>query len=90
MITLSEINEAYRNATPEERQEFLELIIPDLFENPVFKNRFDAQLVTSDLEIPSRLRAVEKVTGTYNFADFEEHEPTLTGVALRKLSPAPK
>ena len=77
MITLSEINEAYRNATPEERQEFFEFILPDLFENPVFKNRFDAQLVTSDLEIPSRLRIVEKVTGTYNFADFEEHEPTI-------------
>ncbi len=29
MITLSEINSAYRNGTPEERREFLELILPE-------------------------------------------------------------
>jgi hypothetical protein len=77
MITLSEINDAYRNATEEERREFINLILPDLKESPFFKAAVETVIVTSDLEIPSRLRAVEKVTGTYIFDEWEEHEPTL-------------
>jgi len=51
--------------------------IKESYKTPEFKAAVEAVIVTSDLEIPSRLRAVEKVTGTYNFADFEEHDPTL-------------
>ena len=48
------------------------------YKTPEFKGAVETVIVTSDLEIPSRLRVVEKVTGTYNFDEWEEHEPTLS------------
>jgi hypothetical protein len=75
MITLSEINAAYRNGTYEERQEFIELIIPDLFENPVFKNYFDNMLRTSELKPIKRISTTETMLGLNDFAD--EDEPTI-------------
>lgn len=76
MITLADINEAYISASNEERQEFINLILPDLKESPIFRTAVETVIVTSDLEIPSRLRAVEKVTGQWDF-EGDEHEPTL-------------
>jgi hypothetical protein len=75
MITLSEINTAYRNGTYEERQEFIELIIPDLFENPVFKNYFDNMLLTSELKPIKRISTTETMLGLNDFAD--EDVPTI-------------
>ena len=51
--------------------------IKDLYKTTEFKGAVETVIVTSDLEIPSRLRAVEKVTGTYIFEEWEEHEPTI-------------
>jgi hypothetical protein len=77
MITLSEINEAYRNATPEERREFIELILPELIKNPKFQDDFNNRIIMSPLKPVKRIAELEKVTGIYQFEDFEEHEPTL-------------
>jgi hypothetical protein len=38
---------------------------------------FDNRLITSDLEVLPRIRATEKVTGIYQFEEWEEHEPTI-------------
>ena len=51
--------------------------IKESYKTPEFKGAVETVIVTSDLEIPSRLRAVEKVTGTYNFEEWEKHEPTI-------------
>jgi hypothetical protein len=80
MITLSDINTAYRNGTPAERREFLELILPDINENHYFQTLFDAHLATSELKPIKRIATVETVLGLNDFADFEEdeqHEPNI-------------
>jgi hypothetical protein len=77
MIKLSEINDAYRNATPEERREFIELILPELIKNPKFQDDFNNRIIMSPLKPVKRIAELEKVTGIYSFEDFEEHEPTL-------------
>ena len=77
MINSSEINEAYQNATPEERQEFIELILPELIKNPEFQDDFNNRIIMSPLKPVKRIAELEKVTGIYQFEDFEEHEPTL-------------
>ena len=83
MITLSDFTEAYKNASKQERQEFIEVIIPDLIEKGLFKSEdfntaVDSAIVLSDNMILPRLRSVEKVTGNYSFEEWEEHEPTLS------------
>jgi hypothetical protein len=82
MITLSDIAEAFKNASKQERKEFIELILPDFIENGFsksedFKTAVDSAIILSDQKILPRLRSVEKTTGIYSFEDFEEHEPTL-------------
>ncbi len=77
MITLAEINEAYRNASSEERQEFINLILQGLKESPNFKSAVEIAIADSELKILPRLRKVEIATGNYQFEDFEEHEPTI-------------
>ena len=39
--------------------------------------KFDAMLATSDLRPIKRLAELEKVTGIYEFEDWEEHAPTI-------------
>lgn len=73
MIKLSEINDAFKNATPEERQELIELILPELIKNPVFKNHFDNSLLTSELKPIKRISTLETALGLNDFAD----EPTI-------------
>jgi hypothetical protein len=58
-------------------RESINEIVTESYRTPEFKGAIETVIVTSDLEIPLRLRAVEKITGTYNFEDFEEHEPTI-------------
>lgn len=77
MITLAEINEAYRNASQTERQEFIDTILPELEESPIFKNAIETVLLTSGLKPIKRIHELEKTTGHYQFEDFEEHEPTI-------------
>jgi hypothetical protein len=82
MITLSDITEAFKNASKAERKEFIGLILPDLVNSPLFnstefKNAVDTSIVLSDQKILPRLRAVEKTTGNYSFEEWEEHDPTL-------------
>ena len=90
MITLSEINQAYRNASEPERQEFIELILPKVIESPVFeakvtvivekvlKNSFDARLAISELRPIQRIAELELVTGLDNYYEDEDHEPTIS------------
>ncbi len=44
MITLSEINEAYKNASNEEKQEFLKTVSPELKEYLQLVAKYDALL----------------------------------------------
>lgn len=74
MITLSDINTAYKNATQEEKREFLELILPEA------QTWFDARLLTSELRPIKRIAELETVTGLNDYSDFddkEEHEPNI-------------
>ena len=82
MITLSEITEAYRNASHEERQEFIELILPDLINNHVLEEKativIEKVLLTSELKPIKRIAELETITGLKDYSDFEEeHEPTI-------------
>src|SRR5674476_518146 len=80
MISLSDINTAYKNATPEERNEFIELILLDFIKNPVFQNDFNNKLILSPLKPIQRIAELETVTGLNDFADFkddEEREPNI-------------
>ena len=77
MIRVSEISEAFRNATPEEKREFMELILPELVKNPEFNNYLDNQMIISDLKPIKRISELEKATGLYDFEEEEDHEPTL-------------
>lgn len=84
MITLSEINEAYRNGTPEEKKEFIELILPEIIKNRFFEEKVsiivEKVLLTSELKTIKRIADLENVTGLKDYSDFEEeegHAPTL-------------
>jgi hypothetical protein len=70
MITLSEINAAYRAGSQEEKREFLELILPDA------QIWFDARLLTSELRPIKRIAELETVTGLDDFED-DERTPNL-------------
>ena len=75
-MKLSEITEAYRNASKEERREFIEQIIPDLEEKITII--IENVLLTSDLKLVKRIANLENVTGLTDYSDFEEdHEPTI-------------
>ena len=79
MISLYDINTAYKNGTPEERNEFIELILFDLIKNPGFQNDFNNMLILSPLKPIKRIAELETVTGLNDFADFkdEEREPNI-------------
>ena len=84
MITLSEINEAYRNGTPEEKNEFIELISPAIIKNRFFEETVsiivEKVLLTSELRTIQRIASLENVTGLTDYSDFEEeedHAPTI-------------
>src|SRR5665647_283775 len=74
MISLYDINTAYKNGTPEERNEFIELILFDLIKNPGFQNDFNNKLILSSLKPIKRIAELETVTGLNDFADFEDEE----------------
>ena len=76
-MRLSEFSEAYKNATPEERKEFIELILPELIKNPEFKNNFDTRMILSELKPIKRISELEKVTGLYDFEEEDDHDPTI-------------
>ena len=82
MITLADINIAYRKASKPERNEFLNLILPDLLESKIFNsNEFRAAtemvLLTSGLRPIKRISKLESVTGLDDYDPEEKHEPTL-------------
>jgi|SRR5664280_945378 len=79
MISLSDITTAYKNATPEERNEFIELILLDFIKNPDFQNDFDNKLILSPLKPIQRIAELETVTGLNDYSDFaeEEREPNI-------------
>jgi hypothetical protein len=79
MISLSDITTAYKNATPEERKEFIDLILLDFVKNPEFQNDFNNKLILSPLQPIQRIAELETVTGLNDFADFkdEEREPNI-------------
>lgn len=74
MISLSDINTAYRTATPEERNEFIELILPDFIKNPDFQNDFNNKLILSPLKPIKRIAELETITGLNDFTDFEDED----------------
>ena len=79
MISLSDITTAYKNATPEERNEFIELFLLDFIKNPDFQNDFDNKLILSPLKPIQRIAELETVTGLNDFADFKDdkREPNI-------------
>jgi hypothetical protein len=68
MITLSEITEAFKNASDIEKQEFIGLTAPYFLEKI---------LLTSEQKPIKRISELEKVTGLYDFEEWEEHKPTI-------------
>jgi len=79
MISLSDITTAYKNATPEERNEFIDLVLLDFIKNPEFQNDFNNKLILSPLKPIQRIAELETVTGLNDFAYFkdEEREPSI-------------
>ena len=82
MLSLNDITEAYLSASKEDKVRFVNAVIPELIESPIFdsnefKTAVDTAIVLSENKILPRLRAMEKTTGTYHFEQWEEHEPTL-------------
>ena len=76
MISLSDISQAFKNASESERIEFVDLIAPymDKFVN----TSFDARLATSEIRPVQRLAEIETVLGIEDFSyDDEDHEPTI-------------
>jgi hypothetical protein len=76
MISLSDISQAFKNASEPERIEFVDLIAPymDKFVN----TSFDARLATSEIRPVQRLAEIETVLGIDDFSyDDEDHEPTI-------------
>ncbi len=76
MISLSDISQAFKNASEPERIEFVDLIAPymDKFVN----TSFDARLATSEIKPVQRLAEIETVLGIDDFSyDDEDHEPTI-------------
>jgi hypothetical protein len=51
--------------------------IKESYETPEFKTAVDSMLITSELKPIKRIFELEKITGIYEFEEFEEHEPTL-------------
>ena len=76
-MRLSEFSEAYRNATPEEKREFVELILPELVKNPELNNHLDNRMIISDLKPIKRISELEKITGLFDFEEEEDHDPTI-------------
>jgi|SRR5450759_1225711 hypothetical protein len=72
MISLSDITTAYKNATPEERNEFIDLVLLDFIKNPEFQNDFNNKLILSVLKPIQRIAELETVTGLNDFADFKD------------------
>jgi len=80
MISLSDITTAYKNATPEERNEFIDLVLLDFIKNPEFQNDFNNKLILSPLKPIHRIAELETVTGLNDYSDFkddEEREPNI-------------
>jgi hypothetical protein len=76
MISLSDISQAFKNASELERIKFVDLIAPymDKFVN----TSFDARLATSEIKPVQRLAEIETVLGIDDFSyDDEDHEPTI-------------
>ena len=67
----------YRVKEDSKFRESIKKIVKEEYETPDFKNAVDTAIVLSDNKILPRLRSVEKVTGNYDFEEFEAHEPTL-------------
>lgn len=85
MITLSDITQAYRSASKTEREEFINVLIPD-FEakitsivETVLQDSFDARLAMSELRPIKRLAELEQVTGIEDYSgdDDEFREPNI-------------
>jgi len=79
MITLSDINNALKNATHEEKQEFTELFSQNYVSIEQYNELKDSHIDSLELLAIAmkRITQLEKVTGIYEFEDFEEHEPTI-------------
>jgi hypothetical protein len=82
MLSLNDITEAYLSASKEDKIRFVNAVIPELIESPIFdsnefKNAVDTAIILSENKILPRLRSVEKTTGNYSFEEWEEHTPTL-------------
>jgi hypothetical protein len=89
MISLADINLAYRNASETEKNEFIELILPKVIESTIFESKvtviiekilkesFDARLAASELRPIKRIAELEQATGLDDYYDDEYHEPTI-------------
>jgi len=83
MITLKEINEAYRNGSEEEKQEFLSLILPDLIRSPIFNspefiNAVETVMLASELKPIKRISNIETVLSLNDNINCEDHDYELT------------
>lgn len=67
-MSLKFITQAFKEASEDEKAEFISEMLPYILSNPIF----------NELEIPPRIRNLEKATGVYQFEEWEEHEPTIS------------
>ncbi len=76
MISLSDISQAFKNASESERIEFVDLIAP--YMNKFVNTSFDAKLATSEIRPVQRLAKIETALGIDDYSyDDEDHEPTI-------------
>jgi hypothetical protein len=77
MVTLAEINEAYRNGSKDERREFCNLIAPEFIESPIFdspefKAAIENVLIISELKPIKRISTIETVLGLNDLQEEEQ------------------
>lgn len=66
MVSLRDITEAYKQASISERKEFIDTILPELEESPIFKNAIETVFLTSDLRPVKRISQLESTVFAKN------------------------
>jgi len=91
MITLSDLTQAFKNASESDREDFLNVLIP-AFEAKVTKiietvlnESFDQKLANSDFHPIQRVFELETITGLNNFKSSDEEDEDKEPTVLSRI-----
>ena len=101
MITLSEINQAYRNASEMEKQEYINLTLPQTINNPSFEekvtsivektienyadSRFSSPEYKAEMQKDIRESVKKEIIESYSTPDFESSVETVLATSELKV-----